>query len=318
MNSREKLKELFNSELNGALSSLEPQRKEIRKQYLISACVFILGGLLFIFDLQVDARLLIALKIAAVILFIISQVFLYEKLVTYKKDFKNNVVKKVVALIDPEWSYAPTSYIEEEEYDKSGIFTKTCNRYKGDDLIYGKIDKTDFRLSELHTEYKTESEDGDGNSSDSWYTIFKGLFAHADFNKEIKGKTYVLPDVPSKWRQKFQRLNSRGKLVKLENLEFEKYFVVSSDDQIEARYILTPKMMEAILNIKKQLNKKIYISFIGSRVYIAIAISGNLFEPKVFKSGVNYSDVEQIYFYFNTISIMVNEMNLNTRIWSKI
>ncbi len=59
----------------------------------------------------------------------------------------------------------------------------------------------------------------------------------------------MLPDFAEKllgkFGQKFQKSFTHGKLVKLENPEFEKEFVVYSSGQQEARYILTPVMMEA-------------------------------------------------------------------------
>lgn len=316
-----KLEELYNSKLNEELLSLETQRKGILKRYFISVAILLLGILFLTIDNQLGGGRFLAIAIGTIVTLLVSCWFTLKKVIIYKAAFKNKVVSKIVALIDRRWNYEPVSFISQEDYSRSGIFIKQWDRYTGDDLIHGTIDQTNFRLSELHTEYKTVSIDSKGSTTTRWHTIFKGLFAYADFNKKIKGRTFVLPDVSEKllgkWGQKLQKFSSRGELVKLENLDFEKNFVVYSDDQIEARYILTPKMMEAIVNIKKQLNEEIYISFVESRVYIAVSIVKDLFEPRIFKSGVNYSDVKQIYFHLNMISVVINEMNLNTRIWTK-
>lgn len=321
MESIEKLRELYDSTLSKELMSLEAQRKDVFRRYIMSAFIICIGVLCFILGGLGGSQGILIIGFVMVVLFIISLVLSSKKVGAYKADFKNKVVKKIVSTIDPEWDYEPRGRISESEYMGSTLFTKAWDRYQGDDLISGVIEKTDFRLSELHTEYKTVSVDSKGRTRETWHTIFKGLFAHADFNKEINGRTLVLPDVAEKlfgkWGQKLQKNNARGKLVKLENQEFEKNFVVYSDDQIEARYILTPKMMEAIVNIKKQLNKEVYISFIGSRVYVAISIGKDLFEPRIARSGVRYEDIEEIFFYFNIISVIVSEMNLNTRIWTK-
>jgi hypothetical protein len=42
------------------------------------------------------------------------------------------------------------------------------------------------------------------------------------------------------------------KRIELENVEFEKIFDVYSDDEIEARRLLTPKMMEKLVNFAKK------------------------------------------------------------------
>jgi len=150
--------------------------------------------------------------------------------------------------------------------------------------------------------------------------LFSKQFAHADFNKEIKGRTFVLPEHASKQFSKFgMSINDGGKteLVKLENVEFEKIFKVYGTDQIESRYVLTPRMMEAMVNIYKQYKKRVYFSFIGSRVYVAMSFNKDLFEPRIIKSGVRFEDMEQMNSQFNLIQTLIHEMNLNTRIWTK-
>jgi hypothetical protein len=60
-----------------------------------------------------------------------------------------------------------------------------------------------------------------------------------------------------------------------------------------------------------------YFSFKGENVFCAIPFGRNLFEPNIKKSGVNYSDVEEMCVFFSLIEIIVKELNLNTRIWTK-
>jgi hypothetical protein len=94
-------------------------------------------------------------------------------------------------------------------------------------------------------------------------------------------------------------------------------FVVYSSDQVESRYILTPAIMESMVNLYKRFDGDIYFSFAGSRVYFANSFSTALFEPNIFRSGVNFSDVKEMFDLFSMISILVQELNLNTRIWTK-
>ena len=103
----------------------------------------------------------------------------------------------------------------------------------------------------------------------------------------------------------------------MENPEFEKLFVVYGTDQTEARYILTPTVMEAIISLKKTLHKKIHLSFIDNRVYFAISFDENLFEPTVLKSGVNKENIKLIYDLFMINTKIIHELHLNTRIWTK-
>lgn len=144
---------------------------------------------------------------------------------------------------------------------------------------------------------------------------------HADFNKNFSGTTYVLPDTAEKlfgsFGQSLQKFSGRGDLVKLENQEFEKRFVVYGSDQVEARYILTPAIMEAMVNLAGRFGNSVYFSFVDSRIYFARSFSHGLFEPNLFRSGVNFNDAKEMFELFGMISILVQELNLNTRIWTK-
>jgi hypothetical protein len=320
MKSIEELKELYESQLKPSLQSLESQRKKLMFKHIFYivgiALSFLLG-----FLLNGRSQIIFFASVAGVITFIVLLVMLKKNKNLYRNEFKLKVVKEIVHLIDPDWNYQPDGRISESSYRASELFPSQYDRYKGDDLVTGIIEKTDFRFSELHTEYETESTDSEGDKKTEWHTIFKGIFGHADFNKEIQGKTIVVPDSAERlfgrFGNKLQKMSGRGKLIKLENTEFEKKFAVYGSDQIESRYVMTPAMMEAMLNIRNNFSKNAYFSFIGSRVYFAMGFNKDLFEPRIFKSGVRFEDMQQMNEQFRIIQIIVKELNLNTRIWTK-
>ena len=104
--------------------------------------------------------------------------------------------------------------------------------------------------------------------------------------------------------------------VKLESLEFENKFIVYSSDQVEARYILTPSFMERLVNLQDLMGDRTSYSFVDTNVYVAIPISDELFEPSVFSE----NDYNRLGDYYNTVHIVfdiIDELNLNLRIWNK-
>lgn len=322
MRSTEELRQLFDTELEDKLQTLEGKRKKVRTISIVQVAVFVLALLLFFYAGELPTPTLGYWGGGALIVLFIFILVRFAKLrKEYVAEFKNNVVTAIVSLINPEWNYVPQGHISPVDYMESKLFTTRYDRYKGDDLVTGAIDKTDFKMSELHTEYKTETTDSEGRRKTEWHTIFKGLFAHMDFNKEIRGETLVLPDTAERlfgrFGKKLQSMSGRGELVNLENPEFEKLFVVYGSDQNEARYILTPTMMEAMVHLAKQYGKNIFFSFRGTRVYFAISVKKDLFEPRIFKSGVNFNDIVEMSHYFSIIEMLIKEMNLNTRIWTK-
>lgn len=319
----EELKSLYENQLKERLLELESLRKQVLQFifYAVLAIVPAATVLIVLYANKVIDDVWIIVGLIGVLIgglvFIVNAVTFFRK---YRERFKKEVVNEIVHAIDSSWNYDYQQSIQLNEYLQSNLFETGVDRYKGDDLISGQIEKTDFRCSEFHTEYKTVTYTKNGGVQEHWHTIFKGLFFHADFNKHIKGETYIAPDVAEKlfgkWGQKLQ-FSSKGELVKLENPEFEKLFVVHSTDQIEARYILTPVMMEALVNINNQYKRPMHISFVGSRVFCAFSFNENLFEPNIFKSGANFDDIAMIYQLFMLNATIIQEMNLNIRIWTK-
>ncbi len=317
-----KVNELFQTQLKERLKGLEKLRLLIISMtiILIIAIIgfFAVGYIIIAQDNMTFFYIWVGISIIASG---IIGYFISKKKKAYRHQYKTSVVAEIIKLIDPSWEYNYQSCINSVDYHQSELFRKDCDRYMGDDLVIGNIDKTDFQFSELQTQYKTYTTDSQGHQQEKWVTIFNGLFIHADFNKLIAGKTFVQPDKAEKLfgklGQMFQKISTKGELIKLENPEFEKMFVVHGSNQIESRYILTPTMMEAMVAIQKKYDRPISYSFKGSRVYCAMSFTKGLFEPRMMRSGVKISDVEEVHDLFKIIAIIIKEMNLNTRIWTK-
>lgn len=132
----------------------------------------------------------------------------------------------------------------------------------------------------------------------------------------------VLPDYAEKFLghlgTALQSWNiKRNQLVKLEDPEFEKYFVVYAEDQIEARYILSTSLMRRIVEFKKKTRKQICLSFVGSKVFVAIPYGRALFEPNIYKPVVEFEKIREYFEDINLALGIVEDLNLNTRIWNK-
>ena len=211
----------------------------------------------------------------------------------YKSEFKDKVFSKILQAVNPGLVYNKSGFISKEKFYESKIFTERADRYSGEDYISGMVDKTQIEFSELHTQERRVTSNGK-TTTVHYVTFFKGLFMIADFHKNFNGQTIVLPDTAEKLfgflGKKLQDWNfTRDEVVTLENPEFEKEFVVYSNDQVEARYILSTSMVERILDLKKKYNTNVYLSFINSKVFVALQNNTNLFEPE-FKQSITNSD----------------------------
>lgn len=235
----------------------------------------------------------------------------------FVRRFKQDVIARVIRYFDPSLTYAPGEHVSQAQLEDAGMFVQRIDRFDGEDLVRGRIGATDILFSEVHAEHETHS-----GKNTRWHTIFRGLYFIADFNKHFHGLTLVLPDVAERMfglvgRQLQEWSRGRGELIRLEDAEFEKHFVVYGSDQIEARYILSPALMQRIVRFRQKEDRKIYLAFVQSRVHVAVATGKNMFEPRLFSS-VARPELIQDYLADLEFAVgIVHDLNLNTRIWTK-
>ncbi|WP_458700518.1 DUF3137 domain-containing protein [Sulfurospirillum sp. 1307] len=311
------LQDFFYEEIFPDLKFLEKKRLEIYSSLKFAALVFAVIALVVYIYLK-DYFDPINFLFFIVAIFSSFFGFFYKyKVAGFSSLYKDFVIERLVSFVDSSLRYNKNGLIPKYEYISSNLFTDKIDRFNGDDLVAGKIDGVDIRFCELHHQVKVKTQKGQTH----YKTIFQGLFFTANFNKNFKGKTIILPDRSEKIfgniSHIFQSISTKGELVKLDNPEFEREFVVYSSDQIEARYILSHSLMQSILDLKKLIGKNLHISFINSKIYIAIDFNKQLFEPKVYKKLTDFSEIK---FYFQVISIaveIVKILNLDRKIWSK-
>ena len=264
--------------------------------------------------------------IVALVVAIISLFYYIGKLHTNRRKFvtryKSDIISAIVRFIDENLLYEAEKHVPQREFTASGLFYPAPDRYSGDDCVSGKIDKTQIAFSEIHAKYKTVTSDDEGGKSEKWVPLFDGMFFKADFNKHFKGAYFVLPDRAEKLFGRAGKLfhsakNRFGELIRLEDPEFEKQFVVYGTDQVEARYILSASLMKRILDFKQRTGKKMKISFVKSSLYIAIPYRKALFEPRYYSSVLSEDKTTAYFLDLEMAIAIVTELNLNTRIWSK-
>ena len=322
------IEELYTFYKNNMIPSLIPLEKErkiiVRKffSYLtitIASSILFVGLLLFLFSIEKGIIYSIISVLFIINLFTIG--ITYETISRrYKKKFNVDIIQKLIHFIDPTLTYEKYKSINLYSFEESNIFLKHVDEHEGSDLIYGKIGETKIEFSNLHTQYESKIKSRDGGTETTLNTIFSGIFFVADFNKNFITSLVILPDRVEKrfgklWGSRIQSWNKkRGKLIKLENPEFEKYFVVYGEDQIESRYILSPDLMERIVSFRKKIKKNIYLSFVNNKVFIAISTQ-NLFAARIFLNLLQFKTIEKYYSSLRIGIDLVEDFNLNTRIW---
>ncbi len=234
----------------------------------------------------------------------------------YRRKFKKRIFKELIARIDPALLYNPSGTIPRQIFTLSGLFNTDIDYYEGNDLIKGKIGATPIEFSDI----KVQKEVRDSKGRKRRNTIFAGTFIVTEFHKQFHKPVLVYPDVAEKY---FGVVGSwfqgavNGKLVRMDSPAFEKEFKVYSDDPVEAHYLLTPVIMEKLVALRKKADAPVYLSFRLNKLFIAIENGGNWFEPTLFKSLLSIDVFKSYIENLNLILSIVEELNLNRRIWSK-
>ncbi len=307
----------YQTELLPELQELEAERKEIKNTLIYPTAGLGVFAIIMVFmlpNLGIQSLVLTGVTGTGVWVW-----FKTKASREFRTNFKISIIGKILRYINPKYRYSPYGRLDRNEFVSTGIFNRTPERYHGEDLISGTDDQTEFSFSEVTAQYYVR----DQNNRQQLKTLFRGLIFKADFHKHFQSRTVILPDIGEKYLGAFgkalQRLNiTRAGMVELESVEFEKEFVVYSDDEIEARYILSPSFMEKLLVCRERLDIDISLSFYKSNIYIAMPFRKDFFEPSIFKTLIDSTKVEEYYEDMKMVLEIIKELNLNTRIWSKV
>lgn len=228
----------------------------------------------------------------------------YWFFVDYRNSFKHRIVGPLVRAIGLD--YHPEGCIDRDTFVASHLFGGfSISDYRAEDLVSGTLGTTTMRFCEVAADEVIPMPD-DKNETTS---VFRGAFFMADFNKRFAGTTFVLEAM------EVRRIR-HGEPVKLEDPAFEGVFDVFASDQIEARYILSSALMRRIVAFRARCGRPMHISFVGDHVNIAID-GMKLFEPRLFRTLKDPSYYAGIQDDIDLLSGIVEDLNLNTRIWTK-
>ncbi|BBO84188.1 hypothetical protein DSCO28_47540 [Desulfosarcina ovata subsp. sediminis] len=324
------LESFYQSDLLPDLETLEAQRLIVKKKLVQAIVIFVALNLAFLFVHGLfDLNLYLMVWLTFIILSALFTFFFWH--IKYYRDyhtgFKERIIPRIVAFVDQRLRYDKAGMVPREAFMASHLFADKPGEYSGDDLVSGTLGETAIQFSEVHAKRvdivrRSSSSSSTNRTKKRIIPIFSGLFFVADFNKAFKGTTIVLPDTAQRlfgdMGQALQSLNvQNGELIKLEDPAFEKLFVVYGQDQVEARYILSTSLMRRMVDFQNRAQKEMRLSFSASKLYVAIPFEKELFEPKIRESLLNIAHIQEYYDELKLVADIVDELNLNTRIWTQ-
>jgi hypothetical protein len=326
MPTQEEFQAFYKSHLEPKLIAFEKQRKNIVGKLTFILFVY---GILMTFAVLAMITLFMTtnencpfwLSTSALVLTIIGMIALTLEVIRfygrikspYKSPFKKEIISPIVTFIDENLSYDPEKKIPVKEFQASQLFKRDyghkVDRWIGDDLVEGTLNNTAMRFSEVHAQEEKTDKEGK-----TYYdTVFKGLFFVFNYNLNFKGVTLVLPNKQNFLSKVFAKMffwkQTKGReLVKLGDPELDSEFLVYSDNPTMARHVLSSNFMHRLLAFQRQLKKQIYLSFVNGKLYMAIYVKEDLFEPPVLGTVLNYELLQEIFEYLQLGKEIVEDL----------
>lgn len=191
----------------------------------------------------------------------------------YVEAYKRRILPKIASLLG-DLTYSLKMKIDMASMELSKIVPKH-GTYKSEDYFEGTYKNVGLEISEIHLKKKK----GSGKNRRN-VTVFKGLAILLDLqHKRFHGHT-LLDRNQSKITEWFKEKGTGLKRANLVDPEFEKIFDVYTNDQVEARYLIDPQMIERIKAMYDEYDgKRMATAWYHNKMLIMIASEHNYFEP---------------------------------------
>lgn len=188
-------------------------------------------------------------------------------------------------------------------------------KIKAEDSMIGKTGNTRFFFGEAEfTNTYDKSRFG------RWFKdrmLFKGIVFGATFNKEFKGDVFV--STRRRWRTMGR--NPFFRSIMTEDINFNKAFHVNTTDEQQAFYVLSTTLIDKLTHLHAHVRQTIHerhmvVYFAGNQIFILIPTLRDRFEPSMLRP-LTINSIRDDFFTLNIMLTIVDELNLNTRIWTK-
>jgi Protein of unknown function (DUF3137) len=191
----------------------------------------------------------------------------------YAKEYKQKMLPGIAKLFG-NFYYDLKGQIPVHTMTPSKIVPKH-DRCESEDYFTGTYKGVGIEFCEVKFQQKRKTK-----NSTRYVTVFKGLAVLLDMKtKRFYGHT-ILDKDKGKIASWFKEKSSNLKTANLVDPEFEKYFDVYTNDQVEARYLIDPVMIERITGLQTEYEgKTITAAFYENKMLVLIQSSHNHFEP---------------------------------------
>ncbi len=267
--------QLYNERIEPCFASNEEARvaavAEFKKRLMFGGpAVVIVAAIVWMWSGDLGAALVIGFVAAA-----IAGVIAYQPLANVGRKLKQEYCAAIANAMGASFRMGAFDPLALERIKELQLLP-SYQRSSLEDLFSGAHKGASYELYEGHLEQRST----DSKGRTRYTTVFRGQLIRMHFPREFLGVTIVRRDAGV--FNVFGGGSSNGRKlerVRLVASEFEKAFEVWSTDQVEARYLLHPYMMQRLIDLEKGLHgKRLRCAFEGGDLLVAVE-GGNLFEP---------------------------------------
>ena len=274
-----------------------------RNKHLLTVALIIgLIGLVLFFSVYFIFKNISILAPISALLMFIGLIIIIILNINYQRNFKKNVLDKIIKAYNSNYEYYPYDGIDVHEYEICR-FPEVCDIYTSEDLIVDT--SSTFRYADVLI--KSESEDNEGNHTTS--IEYSGSIARIDV---IDCQCEIFlggMKRDSLFDKKYQK-------IKFENDKFNDLFSAYASSELNAYKILTPDVMEQFVHLKENTYGDIDIRILHNRLYIRF-LSGDGFVPSLLNKKREMNSIisslavlEEVVSVLNTVKNLI-EKNMN-------
>lgn len=237
-----------------------------------------------------------------------------------KKKYNEELVFDIVKFVSNNNSTATIQYnsrVARDVLQECGLFNFDRLKFKGSNYTVMRENGYGIVLSDVKL-WNWKNARGQAKE-----TFFEGVYFSASFNKPINEFVYLIPNnINDTVINKLADYTTyQGVKLTLENMEFEKKYNVYSSDEIQARYILSLRLMERINDIDNIFKRKKYIVFKQENGKVSIFFEGESIEHlknfclPVFMRDKEYTVLEKVFEGFNKYIEVYKILDLENKLY---
>lgn len=250
-----------------------------------------------------SVRVIVALFIISFVLSITLPLISYFSISKLSEEYKNTVLKELIESTIENTTYLPNDGFNYSEIYNSNIFRRSLT-YVSEDKIKGMIKGVHFESCDVRT---TEVSKAFKKTTDQRNKGFIGRIYKIEFPKPFKDNIVVRQ--PSK----ITEMIDNYKIVNIESVTFNKRLTIFSENPLYVFYVITPVVIEKLIELDKIYNGKISFSFYENNIYVAIDNKEDSFDLKT-NQPIDEDPLKDLLLELedikNLISFLVTDNNL--------